>query len=81
MSDMMDFELPHQIKDNRLSYAITDRAIQFHGGMGCTRAIPFEHLYWRHCSYRITEGLEELQKRWVAQCLFGLGRAKRASRG
>src|SRR5437899_21925 len=48
-----------------------DRAMQVDGGMGYTRAKPFEHIYRHHRRYRITEGSEEIQIRRVAQRLFG----------
>ena len=59
---------------NRLACEATDRAIQVHGGMGYTRALPFEHMYRHHRRYRITEGSEEVQMRRVAQHLFGFGK-------
>ena len=68
-------------KANRLVCAAADRAMQVHGGMGYTRACPFEHIYRHHRRYRITEGSEEIQIRRVAQYLFGFGRAKGTSRG
>ena len=58
---------------NRLACKAADRAMQVHGGMGYTRALPFEHIYRHHRRYRITEGSEEIQKRRVAQYLFGFG--------
>ena len=63
---------------NRLCCDAADQAIQVHGGMGYTRALPFEHIYRHHRRYRITEGSEEMQKRRVAQYLFGFA-GKRAS--
>ena len=59
---------------NRLACEATDRAIQVHGGMGYTRALPFVHMYRHHRRYRITEGSEEVQMRRVAQHLFGFGK-------
>ncbi|HEU0220707.1 MAG TPA: acyl-CoA dehydrogenase family protein [Paracoccaceae bacterium] len=58
---------------NRLACEAADRAMQVHGGMGYTRALPFEHMYRHHRRYRITEGSEEIQMRRVAQLLFGFG--------
>ncbi|MGO9769812.1 MAG: acyl-CoA dehydrogenase family protein [Roseiarcus sp.] len=63
---------------NRLACEAADRAMQVHGGMGYSRALPFEHIYRHHRRYRITEGSEEVQMRRVAQYLFGFG-GKRAS--
>jgi acyl-CoA dehydrogenase len=62
---------------NRLVCEAADRAIQVYGGMGYTRALPFEHIYRHHRRYRITEGSEEIQIRRVAQYLFGFGRGGR----
>jgi acyl-CoA dehydrogenase len=62
---------------NRLVCEAADRAIQVFGGMGYTRALPFEHIYRHHRRYRITEGSEEIQIRRVAQYLFGFGRGGR----
>ena len=82
----MDNQDPIEISDlvsicnfraNRLACEASDRAIQVHGGMGYTRALPFEHMYRHHRRYRITEGSEEVQKRRVAQYLFGFGTAAR----
>lgn len=56
---------------NRLVCEAADRAIQVHGGIGYTRAKPFEHIYRHHRRYRITEGSEEVQIRKVAAYLFG----------
>jgi alkylation response protein AidB-like acyl-CoA dehydrogenase len=56
---------------NRLVCDAADRAIQVHGGIGYTRAKPFEHIYRHHRRYRITEGSEEIQIRNVAGHLFG----------
>jgi acyl-CoA dehydrogenase len=56
---------------NRLACDAADRAMQVHGGMGYTRAMPFEHIYRHHRRYRITEGSEEIQIRNVAGHLFG----------
>jgi alkylation response protein AidB-like acyl-CoA dehydrogenase len=58
---------------NRLACDAADRAIQVHGGIGYTRAKPFEHIYRHHRRYRITEGSEEIQIRNVARALFGFG--------
>lgn len=58
---------------NRLACEAADRAMQVHGGLGYTRALPFEHMYRHHRRYRITEGSEEVQMRRVAQYLFGFG--------
>ena len=58
---------------NRLCCEAADRAMQIHGGMGYSRAMPFEHIYRHHRRYRITEGTEEVQMRRVAQYLFGFG--------
>ena len=59
---------------NRLVCDAADRAIQVHGGIGYTRAKPFEHIYRHHRRYRITEGSEEIQMRTIARELFGFGR-------
>ena len=76
----MDQQDPLEISDlvsicnfraNRLCCDAADRAIQVHGGIGYTRALPFEHIYRHHRRYRITEGSEEMQMRRVAQYLFG----------
>ena len=64
---------------NRLACEAADRAMQVHGGMGYTRALPFEHIYRHHRRYRITEGSEEVQMRRVAQYLFGFGKAAGAA--
>jgi acyl-CoA dehydrogenase len=66
---------------NRLVCNAADRAIQVHGGMGYTRAMPFEHIYRHHRRYRITEGSEEIQLRRVSQYLFGFGGGKGKGRG
>jgi acyl-CoA dehydrogenase len=58
---------------NRLVCEAADRAIQVHGGMGYSRANPFEHIYRHHRRYRITEGSEEIQIRNIARSLFGFG--------
>jgi len=58
---------------NRLACDAADRAIQVHGGLGYTRALPFEFIYRHHRRYRITEGSEEIQMSKVAQNLFGFG--------
>ncbi len=79
----MDRQDPLEISDkvsicnfraNRLGCEAADRAMQVHGGIGYTRALPFEHIYRHHRRYRITEGSEEIQMRRVAQYLFGFGR-------
>jgi alkylation response protein AidB-like acyl-CoA dehydrogenase len=64
---------------NRLCCEAADRAMQVHGGMGYSRALPFEHIYRHHRRYRITEGTEEVQMRRVAQYLFNFS-GKQASR-
>ncbi len=64
---------------NRLVCEAADRAMQVHGGMGYTRALPFEHIYRHHRRYRITEGSEEIQIRRVAQYLFEFGRRARGA--
>jgi alkylation response protein AidB-like acyl-CoA dehydrogenase len=64
---------------NRLACDAADQAIQVHGGIGYTRAKPFEHIYRHHRRYRITEGSEEIQIRNVAGYLFGFMGANRAS--
>jgi acyl-CoA dehydrogenase len=56
---------------NRLVCAAADEAIQIHGGIGYTRAKPFEHIYRHHRRYRITEGADEIQMRNIAASLFG----------
>jgi acyl-CoA dehydrogenase len=56
---------------NRLACEAADRAMQVHGGIGYTRAKPFESIYRHHRRYRITEGSEEIQIRNVAGHLFG----------
>jgi alkylation response protein AidB-like acyl-CoA dehydrogenase len=61
------------LRANRLVCEAADRAIQVHGGMGYTRAMPFEHFYRHHRRYRITEGSEEIQLRNIARGLFGFG--------
>lgn len=83
----MDRQDPLEISDmvsicnfraNRLVCEAADQAMQVHGGMGYSRALPFEHIYRHHRRYRITEGSEEVQKRRVAQYLFGFS-GKRAT--
>ncbi|MFO1218695.1 MAG: acyl-CoA dehydrogenase family protein [Burkholderiaceae bacterium] len=64
---------------NRLACDAADRAMQVHGGMGYSRALPFEHIYRHHRRYRITEGTEEVQMRRVAQYLFGFSGKKATS--
>ena len=80
VASRMDRQDPLEISDlvsicnfraNRLCCEAADRAIQIHGGIGYTRALPFEHIYRHHRRYRITEGSEEMQMRRVAQYLFG----------
>ena len=61
---------------NRLACEAADRAMQIHGGIGYSRAMPFEHIYRHHRRYRITEGSEEVQMRRVAQYLFGFAGKK-----
>jgi len=56
---------------NRFVCNAADTAIQVHGGIGYTRAKPFEHIYRHHRRYRITEGSEEVQIRNVAGHMFG----------
>jgi alkylation response protein AidB-like acyl-CoA dehydrogenase len=55
---------------NRLACDAADWAMQVHGGMGYSRAKPFEHIYRHHRRYRITEGTEQIQLRNVAGHLF-----------
>ncbi len=62
---------------NRLACQAADQAIQVHGGIGYTRAMPFEHIYRHHRRYRITEGSEEIQIRNIARGLFGFGERSR----
>jgi hypothetical protein len=78
----MDHQDPLEVSDmvaicnfraNRMACEAADRAMQVHGGIGYSRAYPFEHLYRHHRRYRITEGTEEVQIRRVAQHLFGFG--------
>jgi acyl-CoA dehydrogenase len=45
--------------------------MEVHGGIGCFRHKPFEHIYRDHRRYRITEGSEEIQMRKVEAFLFG----------
>ena len=82
---MMDRQDPAEISDlvsmcnftaNNLVCRAADFAMQVHGGLGYSRALPFEHIYRHHRRYRITEGSEEVQKRRVAQQLFGFGGRK-----
>jgi acyl-CoA dehydrogenase len=56
---------------NLLACNAADRAMQIHGGIGYTRAKPFEHIYRHHRRYRITEGSEEVQLRNIAGHLLG----------
>ena len=81
----MDRQDPLKISDqvsicnfraNRLVCEAADRAMQVHGGLGYTRAYPFEHIYRHHRRYRITEGSEEIQIRRVAQYLFKFGSSR-----
>ena len=65
---------------NRLVCDAADRAMQVHGGIGYTRALPFEHIYRHHRRYRITEGAEEIQIRRIAGGLFGYAKAGRDAR-
>ncbi|MFD4972925.1 acyl-CoA dehydrogenase family protein [Streptomyces sp. NPDC058424] len=65
------------MRGNQLACKAADRAIQIHGGMGYTRALPFEHIYRHHRRYRITEGTDELQMRRIAANMFDF----RSSRG
>ena len=60
-----------------MNQALPDLAMQVHGGIGYTRAKPFEHIYRHHRRYRITEGSEEIQIRKVAAQLFGFSSRKR----
>ena len=84
----MDRQDPLEISDmvsicnfraNRLACEAADRAMQIHGGIGYSRALPFEHMYRHHRRYRITEGTEEVQMRRVAQYLFGFSGKKATS--
>ena len=61
------------LKANDLVCRAADFAMQVHGGLGYSRHKPFEHIYRHHRRYRITEGSEEVQKRRIAQGLFGFG--------
>ena len=61
---------------NNLVCRAADFAMQVHGGLGYSRHMPFEHIYRHHRRYKITEGSEEVQKRRIAQRLFGFGREK-----
>ncbi|MBT0782982.1 acyl-CoA dehydrogenase family protein [Paracoccus sp. pheM1] len=58
---------------NNLVCRAADFAMQVHGGIGYSRHMPFEHIYRHHRRYKITEGSEEVQKRRIAQKLFGFG--------
>lgn len=60
---------------NNLVCRAADFAMQVHGGLGYSRHMPFEHIYRHHRRYKITEGSEEVQKRRIAQRLFGFGGA------
>jgi alkylation response protein AidB-like acyl-CoA dehydrogenase len=55
---------------NRLACRAADYAMQVHGGMGYSRAKPFEHIYRHHRRYRITEGSDEVQMRNISAALF-----------
>ena len=55
---------------NRLACKAADHAMQVHGGIGYSRAKPFEHIYRHHRRYRITEGADEIQMRNIAAALF-----------
>jgi len=68
------------LRANRLACEAADRAIQVHGGIGYTRALPFEHVYRHHRRYRITEGSEEMQLRNIARRLFGFGERRQPRR-
>lgn len=59
---------------NKLACEAADLAMQIFGGMGYTRALPFEHIYRHHRRYRITEGAEQIQIRMIASHMFGMGR-------
>ncbi len=63
---------------NRLACNAADLAMQVHGGIGYTRAKPFEHIYRHHRRYRITEGSDEIQLRKIAGQLFGFTGAGRS---
>jgi alkylation response protein AidB-like acyl-CoA dehydrogenase len=63
---------------NKLVCEAADRAMQVHGGIGYTRAKPFEHIYRHHRRYRITEGSEEIQIRRIAQRMFGFDKPRAA---
>lgn len=65
-------------KANNLVCRAADFAIQVHGGMGYSRHMPFEHIYRHHRRYKITEGSEEVQKRRIAQRLFGFHKPRAA---
>ena len=52
--------------------------MQVHGGIGYTRAKPFEHIYRHHRRYRITEGWEEIQMRKIAGQPVRLHRRQRS---
>ena len=69
--DISDLVSICNFRANRLCCEAADRAMQVHGGIGYSRALPFEHIYRHHRRYRITEGTEEVQIRRVAQYLFG----------
>jgi len=69
--DVSDSVSMANYRANSLVCEAADRAMQVHGGMGYSRANPFEHIYRHHRRYRITEGSEEIQKRKIAGHLFG----------
>ncbi|QBX55924.1 acyl-CoA dehydrogenase family protein [Nocardioides seonyuensis] len=58
------------VRGNQLACKAADRAMQIHGGMGYTRALPFEQIYRHHRRYRITEGTDEVQFRRIAAAMF-----------
>lgn len=62
-------------KANQLVCRAADEAIQIHGGIGYSRAKPFEHIYRHHRRYRITEGADEIQMRNVSAALLNRRRA------
>ena len=66
---------------NRLACNAADLAMQVHGGIGYTRAKPFEHLYRHHRRYRITEGSDEVQIRKIAAYLFGFAGPRKIGKG
>jgi alkylation response protein AidB-like acyl-CoA dehydrogenase len=58
------------VRGNRLACDAADRAMQVHGGLGYTRALPFEHIYRHHRRYRLTEGSDEVQYRRIAASMW-----------